>query len=424
MAFSCVDAHPEDPARRLFHPVPLTAVLDDIVQDPSQASAAEAGLPPDPCAEAASPFLLALCPPRGTAEAGLAPAADTLLLLSGGGPWGAFGAGFLNELHRTGRYRVPRLITGVSTGGLQTLLLAGHSSTADRQFAALVAAYRPARESEIVDRGWLPMTVVTGSMAGTRPLRKRIERGLCTDGKPERGCPAIDAIARSADEGRRAYIGFVYADTGEFVAADVVNMAQLATEGPDPAAVAGRARALGCLTGAAMASSAVPVQLQQVRINGRTALDGGVRLSVFEARAIADATAVAVASARPAPVVHVVRNGPTVVADARPQPGLNERLDALEMAQAAQAIIVNQVEVASIALVRLGAPDIELRLMTADRKGANTGCARPEDGSMFQPAFMQCLQDHGAWRANLAHDPWQTIRVVGSTPAPPPAPRR
>ena len=356
-----------------------------------------------------------------------------VLLLSGGGQWGAFGSGFLSQLkHRGGEHDVDfGVITGVSTGGLQSLFVAIDSPEA---YDAMRKAYAPASERAVVERNSKVMAVVTGSLAGLRPLRRRIEDALCAGGGVETDCPLITALA---DSGRRVFIGFVKARTGQFVYADAVEIAKAGGAGASKAA---RRNAQQCLTGVALASAAMPVFFQQIRINHETYYDGGVRLSVFEDHAASSIDrgvaaerarlAATAASAQPpppaveTPALYVVRNGPTVLLAPDGRPGddgaADEHADALTNAFRAESIVVNQLEVGSIERLRLAHPNGDIWLVTADgyeasRPDAAAGCTKPKV-TMFDPTFMQCLQRFGALKANRER-PWTALSPLGRDPA-------
>lgn len=358
-----------------------------------------------------------------------------VLLLSGGGQWGAFGAGFLTTLHQ--RHQLPDfgVITGISTGGMQSLFVAiapvQHVPGTPDSYDALIANYSPKAESEVVDRHRTQaMAALTGSLAGLKPLRRRVEKALCTNGDPELGCPMIERLAQSR---RQVFVGFVKADSGQLEYANGIAIAGSAAGG-----VAARRNAQQCLAGIALASAAMPVFFQQVRINGETYYDGGVRQSVFEAN-VAQTLDAAVAAVRrdaqqaaakahraaPAvvtPAIYVVRNGPTQLLGPDGRPGsLDEKIDtkadALSGAFRAEAIVVNQLEVGSIASLRIAHPTGALKLVTADGFNAfpwpasgdpaARGCPKPR-GVMFDPGFMLCLQHFGRSKAERA-EPWIAI---------------
>lgn len=354
---------------------------------------------------------------------GNAPPDPAILLLSGGGQWGAFGAGYLNRLHETGRLPDFVVITGVSTGALQSLFVAIGD---DDAYARLIANYSPESEKAVVDRNAKPLTVLTGSMAGLKPLRSRIEAALCADlSKP---C-MLDRLA--ALSGRKmVLIGFVNATTGRFEFVDAVKVAAL----PD------RERARNCLTGAGLASAAMPVFFQQVQVDGRTYYDGGVRQSVFEARVASDAdravrSQASALAGRPArdgaPAgalpLYILRNGPTTLSvlpiDADGRSGADRNADALTAAERAEAIVVNEIEVGSISELRLAYPTGTILMMSADGFDREGGCVKPKD-VMFDKNFMACLRAYGRTVADGAPDPWINLPPLRDDPTAPQGKRR
>lgn len=360
-----------------------------------------------------------------------------VLLLSGGGQWGAFGAGFLKARQAPGLpTRVDYdVITGVSTGGLQALFVAIDREDSEA-YTALAREYAPAKESDLVDRGATPMALITGSFAGLNPLRATIEKALCTGGDPAAGCPMIEKLARA---NRTVLVGFVNATTGDFEYADVV---ALASAGADRGVEELR-NAQQCLTGVTLASAAMPVFFQQVKINNQVYYDGGVRLSVFEgkiARDVEEGYAAARAKSltppfasigkalAPTPNLYVMRNGPTHLLgpDGKPGPNpvANERGDAITAAERSESILVNQLEVGSIASLRLARPSGPILLMTADGYEAWPGKTDPgvaageckKGKGMFDPKFMECLQRYGAFMAlNHKWRPLPDLPTIAAT---------
>jgi len=331
-----------------------------------------------------------------------------VLLLSGGGQWGAFGAGYLFELKQRGA--LPRFtgITGVSTGAMQALLIALDD------YDLLKRSYSPRDEREIVQRRPAWTAVVTGSVAGLKPLRKLLSDTICAEpGKPCR----VDELA-ALPPTEHVLIGFVRATDGQFVFVDVPEVARHFV--PDPANVVPeqRIRARECLVGAALASAGMPFQFQQVRIGNHAYYDGGVRQSVFEA-AIVDTLREA---SKPGeePVIYVVRNGPTrVVPELDPKNNADTSADAFVNAQRGEAIATNQLEVASIAGVRLLNPDSSIYLVTADEWPKH--CVK-RDKIMFDPVFMECLRGLGARTAQKDKPPngWIELPTKAPPRRPPP----
>ncbi|MGD9810081.1 MAG: patatin-like phospholipase family protein [Sphingobium sp.] len=342
--------------------------------------------------------------------------APAVLLLSGGGQWGAFGAGFLSRLAEKGEIPNFFVVTGVSTGGMQAMFVG--SDHPDR-WQWLRDAYSIDREKEVVKRNSKLMAIVTGSFAGLNPLRRRIETALCAARNDTPDCVAIEALKASD---RQVLIGYIEARSGDFFYSDVH---QIASE-------TGAANARACIAGSALASSAMPVTFQQVRINGRAYYDGGVRQSVFASFAeqlgrlvqANDPDAKATGAIPDLPF-YVVRNGPTGLLNEAGSDKADRSPSALTAAERAQQIVTNQIEVGSVAALRLQKPDGAIRFVSADgwerhgfttRKGKTTTCGAIRaglDGRIFDPDFMDCLMDYGRERADAA-DPWRALMTIGA----------
>lgn len=351
---------------------------------------------------------------------------QAVLLLSGGGQWGAFGAGYLDYLHDQKRLPNFQTITGVSTGGLQSLFVAVNEDTV---YAKLLEYYAPKMESDVVNRhGWQPLAAITGSLAGLKPLRAKIEKAICPDnGDSAEACPLIKKIA---DSNKNVYIGFVEAQSGKM---EYFDAGEIAKQAPQY----GYRRVQQCLTGAALASVAMPAFFQQVRVNGKTYYDGGVRQSVFEvmvadkinkavhSRMSGSEVAQAAGPAQSARLpLYVIRNGPTTVKEDNETGDPKEcnadcKADLITNALRAEAIVVNELEIGSIAALRLVRPDGPISLITADGYNrpftlpngtVETGCVKLKD-VMFDPAFMLCLQ--GLGRSKAARDPsWRALSEI------------
>lgn len=354
-----------------------------------------------------------------------------VLLLSGGGQWGAYGAAYLNQMQKADSNGLPKflIITGVSTGALQALYVAAEqakpsSDPGKAQLAALQKQYSPKDEKEIVDRGSMIGAVLSGSVAGLGPLRKRIEDALCTVESGDLTCPLIDALAMEGAPD--TLIGFVDANTGtmHFVnAKDIARDSSLSNKQKQQ-----------CITGAAMASVAMPFYFQQVRVASvdpkepttsntpRTYYDGGVRQSVFFA--FTDAvTKSLIRSAypqsqenekQPTPrTIFMMRNGPTL---ARADASSDTKADAITAATRGYQLLVNQSEVTSLAAIRPLFPEANIYLTTADYhdkpftdpapEGTESpnypqGCRREgkQKEAMFDPNFMSCLRAYGRYKA-------------------------
>ncbi len=355
-----------------------------------------------------------------------------VLLLSGGGQWGAYGAGLFDTLARKSGNDLAlsgiRVITGISTGALQALMLMvaldPQQNPDMRRFALdrLVWGYSPARQSDVVKHTGLLGVPLFGSAAGTAPLRARIIEALMPNGDDR----LVRAIGASSIEG---FVGFVEAERGSFRYADIKQIVNTARD---------MAAAAEALAAATMASSAMPVFHQQLRVAGSdgrplTLYDGGVRKSVFFDRAMAavdrevrrqvqghTVAKVANGGARQvyaqsyeqaAPTVYVVRNGPTV---RKTDKALNTKSGPLENGQRGYDLLVNESEIGAIAGLRLNNPYGRILLTSADRYDTfpSTVGENFKKDEMFKPAFMARLRDLGRHKAERAEGPWWPLSKI------------
>lgn len=393
--------------------------------------------PPASLSEAATPAAT-LAFQRMTQRLGTS---DTLLL-SGGGQWGAFGAGYLARLDESGNLPEFGTVTGVSTGALQALFIGalgdpalGDVASRRRMFQLLMTRYRPRSEDEVVDRDAHQLfSIATGSFAGLGPLRRRIALALCDDETAPTKCEMLRHIAASET---RVLLGFVRADDGLFYMSDISEIARMAyPEGSNgsPSSPDALAEAQRCTIGAALASAAMPVTFQQVRVGPegaeRTFYDGGVRQSVFEA-GFASLVRKSPDKGIAPPTVFVLRNGPTTVEALPEDDAINKKGNVFAPAMRAQSIVVNQLEVQSIADLRLARPRGPIVFMTADgydvphsQPGDDPAladapfysaatdaeqCFKTPKDAMFSPSFMACLMRYGRKKAD---DGWRVLREL------------
>lgn len=310
----------------------------------------------------------------------------SVLVLSGGGQWGAFGAGYLRRWSKgpiggEARPAAFDIVTGVSTGSLQ----ATYAFLGAPQDDALVGAYTISSERELVRRHGDLFFLGHASMADTAPLADYVRT---------RVGPLIDQVA-AADPARKLYVGLVDALTGRMRAVDLTRMARELTG----------AERLDCYVGALLASSAVPVVFRQVRIGGIPYLDGGVRQSVFVA-GVASAANEALAAERRSGTIYVLMNG-----DGTPQPIADLPPKLLPTVARLRGVVFNQIELASIFGVARASP--AMRTLVATAAGHDCQAKRDEEEEIFSPPVMACLRafaegEHGAHQP----EPWR----VFSTP--------
>lgn len=326
-----------------------------------------------------------------------------VLMLSGGGSWGAFGAGFL----RKQPIRDWDVVTGISTGSLQGLFVAAGD------YDRMAIEYGISDEAELAVPNSKIGIVRKGSQYDIAPLRAQLFDYLLAS--PSGELP-FERMARA--DAPALFTGVVEASSGDLkvVAVSAVVREEYASGKPDAARLAALTE---CIVGVTLASSSIPVRLTPVRIDRKAYVDGGVRSSVFEA-GVASRAAFAAASpgAAAAPDLYVIRNGPTVVfrdkADpATGRPKVDVRPDVGRVGMRGYSTIVNQSELMSIAALRLGYPRGAIRLMTADgfnhpRDPARCG-PRPE--ALFDPGFMRCLIGWGERKASRCR--WIELAAMG-----------
>lgn len=340
-----------------------------------------------------------------------APVDVPVLMLSGGGSWGAFGAGYLNQLRKIDARKDSKdhdwaVVTGVSTGALQGLFVAAGD------YEALEINYRISNAGVLARKNGLLGMLSRGSENDISPLRERVMEYLL---------PANDEtspLLRMARPESPAYsIATVEALTGDLKTVHITQLVRkaLAAKKPLP-------EIAECVAGVAIASSSIPVRLTPVRIDGKVYTDGGVRSSVFE-DGIGERMTQFLEKAGPGvrPHLYVIRNGPTIVfrdVPSKDHPGVDARPDILRLGMRGYSTIVNQNELMSIASLRLNYPRGPISVISADgfnsprpdprdlprRDGKEPfvppACGpRPEE--LFHAGFMQCLANWGVFKAEF-----------------------
>lgn len=335
-------------------------------------------------AEALPPLVGTIAETFATSTAGEEAPPSNFLILSGGGQWGAFGAGFIQGWSDKGmgadsRPQQFNMVTGVSTGSLQaTFAFLGRDYDDD-----LLAAYTIAAERQLVKRHGSTFFLRHASMADLAPLERYIRVRLR---------PLLDAVAAPENSGRKLLVGVVDGLDGGMYAIDLT---RIATE------LSGTERE-NCYAGALLASSAVPIVFRQVRVGGRPYLDGGVRQSVFVTE-VQDAAGQALAAGNRTGTMYVLMNGDiTLKAVDDLPPKLLPTLDRL------RTLVFNQVERNSIFNVAQRFPTMTTKLATAENHGCSPVPA--EKGAIFSPSMMECLRKFGRSRWNNGV-PWTVYQV-------------
>ena len=190
------------------------------------------------------------------------------LALSGGGPNGAFGAGFLKGWSESGKRPVFKIVTGVSTGAMMApfAFLGAEFDDRVKHFYTTTAT----QDVFSMPRSVVVQVLRGESVADSAPLARLIAND--TD------MAMLNRIAAAHAEGRRLYIGTVDLDAQRFV---IWNMGLIAQ--------AGTPQALQLFRDVVLASASVPLAVQpvlfEVDVDGKRYdemhVDGAVGFRVF-----------------------------------------------------------------------------------------------------------------------------------------------
>ncbi len=189
-----------------------------------------------------------------------------VLVLSGGGAYGAYSAGVLAGWSEAGTRPEFDVVTGVSTGALvATLAFLGPEKDAD-----LKRFYTSLSDRDLYVRRSSLSALWGDALADSRPLEKLIEREVTGD--------LVAAIAAEHAKGRRLYIGTTHLSSRRLV---VWDMGAIASRG-GPGDVALFRRIL--LASASIPGFLPPVTIP-VEVDGKVTeemhVDGGVSASLF-----------------------------------------------------------------------------------------------------------------------------------------------
>jgi len=184
-----------------------------------------------------------------------------VLALSGGGPDGAFGVGFLTGLQQSGRLPEFAVITGVSTGALMApFLFAGPEG-----LTTLKAFYTAPDVEQLVGKRSILRYLRRPGFVSSKPLNARIEAAV--------DMPLMAVVAREHQRGRRLFVATVNLDSQRLVQWD---MGAIALKGT-PAA-------LNLFRQVLLAAISIPLAMDPVAINvggaGPSAMESHVDASL------------------------------------------------------------------------------------------------------------------------------------------------
>ena len=196
-------------------------------------------------------------------EPGAAAQSLDVLVLSGGGAFGAFGAGFLDGWGSVAEPEFARphfdQVTGISTGALIAPYAFIGSPDA---YETLVDEYRNPGSNWVRRRGLIPFLPGNVSLYDVSELRRHIRQAVT----PE----IVAGLAEGSEEGRVLVVGTTNVDYGLFRVWDV---ARIAAETPAESAASDIATILS-------ASAAIPGAFPPVEIDDLLYVDGAAAMQV------------------------------------------------------------------------------------------------------------------------------------------------
>jgi predicted acylesterase/phospholipase RssA len=242
---------------------------------------------------------------RGAAATG-APVVLNLLVLSGGGEWGAYGSGFLNGMYGRGAGppEIPlkdyNIITGISTGSIMApdiwsaVIYAKRGDLSDSyaSLEALKGIYSHTDAELFATENALFYAL--GSNGLVNP-NGRLDKLLAQ----KYANPAIQGLFRSDQNGVQVDVGAVNLTDGKFYSFSLPKI----VEQDDP-------NALDCFTEVILSSAAIPLSFPPRFMDGQPYVDGGVRFLVYIDKFFSDVKAESAARRAPITVnVRVIVNG-------------------------------------------------------------------------------------------------------------------
>jgi predicted acylesterase/phospholipase RssA len=302
-----------------------------------------------------------------------------ILALSGGGQWGAFGAGFLKGWTKRGdRPDSFQVVTGTSTGSLiSTFAFLGRDYDDE-----VGRAYLEIRgDSDVMDKRFLLTALFKDALATTEPLRRLIERHVTDD--------VVAKVGVEAAKGRRLYVGAADVDLGIFKPFDLTAIASQ-----------GGSSARKDFIDALMASTAIPVAFPPVTIGGHTYVDGGIRRNVFlelvvnEMRRLRIERGLTTSEA----TVYCLVNGTLDVSE------VHVKRHVLDIAKRAVDVLLDESTEGNLLRIYVQAQKAQMRFLTT--RVPPTICQIERSGeNQFDPRLIQCLHEQAQIFA-LRDDAW------------------
>ncbi|MBM3649647.1 MAG: patatin-like phospholipase family protein [Alphaproteobacteria bacterium] len=361
-----------------------------------------------------------------------------ILALSGGGQWGAYGAGFLNGWRAFDKvdanianyrknYGRPHqlrrdihIVTGVSTGAAQGPL-AYVGSTADERLAAAADARLTLEYTQVVQGD-----IIAGRPGGY--LAALYSNSLYSvDGLERHAASIVDdyfGAMKNAPDHRRLFVGLTNLDRNAFVMADLKAMT-------DRASSTTERRQKACLTETLLGSAAVPLAFPPRFIDRNMYVDGSVRYGLFATQLLGDPRVrERLRAHRLTPYVSVIINGNQSADGYKATPPKEQKNSAIPIATKSVQIMVDQVykdsayRIENDLIAIFGASYVS-RYTYIDnatiRESEFPACIRAKNDPVereFDQQLMQCLHELGLRQGQDAMRPWLTFAQTPTTLAP------
>lgn len=188
-----------------------------------------------------------------------------VLVLSTGGAWGAYGAGFLKGLSESTDIVDHKydLVTGSSTGALiAPFAFLGEKSDYDH----INQLYLNLTDDQILARRPLFTLVRASSIFDTRRMRSFVIQSLRT-------YRVVERVAKEAEAGRVLAVMAVNVDTGQLEVFDLTAVASDASISME--------QRINMFADRVLASAAIPIAFEPIFLEGCMYIDAGARRNVF-----------------------------------------------------------------------------------------------------------------------------------------------
>jgi hypothetical protein len=322
--------------------------------------------------------------PRLSTPTSAAPGGEiNVLALSAGGPWGAFGVGFLNGWSSAGdAAEHPRppfdIAIGVSTGATMVthaFLGSAYDTTLRDQVLSLSTA-------EVFETRMLLRALLGNAVTDTAPLRATLERVITDE--------VLDSVADAwTQEGRRLAVIAVDLDCGN---PELLDLTAVALQRDDP-------QRLERYIDFVMASAASPVAFPPTFIDGHMMVDGALRQHIPFPRQVATLLPDHPGAPPPRVNLYAIINSPL---ETYPECVTDH-------------VVTIALRTTDVWTGERAADSVALTLLDGQRRGWQVRFAAPlgapcspipprED--YFQQSFMRCQYDYGYRLAAGDASPW------------------